>query len=67
VKRLTYAVITPVRDEAEHVARLAAALEGQTLTPAAWVIVDTGSTDDTRPFPKVALPALNEPTTRRGA
>jgi glycosyltransferase involved in cell wall biosynthesis len=49
VKRLTYAVITPVRDEAEHVARLAAALEGQTLTPAAWVIVDTGSTDDTRP------------------
>jgi biofilm PGA synthesis N-glycosyltransferase PgaC len=49
MSRLTYAVITPARDETENLARLADALVGQELRPSAWVIVDTGSTDDTVP------------------
>ncbi|HJR59550.1 MAG TPA: glycosyltransferase family A protein [Vicinamibacterales bacterium] len=44
---LRYAAVTPVRDEAANLPRLAAALASQTCRPAAWIIVDTGSTDDT--------------------
>ena len=43
----TYAVITPVRDEAENLARLADCMQAQTIQPDAWVIVDNGSVDDT--------------------
>lgn len=43
----SYAVVTPVRDEAANLPRLAAALVAQTLTPACWVVVDDGSTDGT--------------------
>jgi glycosyltransferase involved in cell wall biosynthesis len=46
-RRLSYAVVTPVRDEVENLGRLAAALTAQRLRPRAWVIVDTGSTDET--------------------
>ena len=42
-----YAVITPVRDEAENLPRLAAALAEQTLPPWRWLVVDNGSTDGT--------------------
>jgi glycosyltransferase involved in cell wall biosynthesis len=45
---MDYAVITPLRDEARHLPRLAAALEAQQLRPGRWVIVDDGSTDGTR-------------------
>jgi glycosyltransferase involved in cell wall biosynthesis len=45
--RLAYAIITPVRDEAENLRRLAGCLGEQSLPPAAWIIVDTGSTDAT--------------------
>jgi glycosyltransferase involved in cell wall biosynthesis len=45
---MDYAVITPLRDEARHLPRLAAALEAQQLRPERWVIVDDGSTDGTR-------------------
>ena len=45
--RLTYAVISPVRDEAENLPRLAHALAEQSVLPAAWILVDTGSTDGT--------------------
>jgi glycosyltransferase involved in cell wall biosynthesis len=45
---MDYAVITPLRDEARHLPRLAAALEAQQLRPRRWVIVDDGSTDGTR-------------------
>jgi biofilm PGA synthesis N-glycosyltransferase PgaC len=41
-----YAVITPVLNERENLARLAAALEAQTVRPRLWLIVDTGSDDD---------------------
>jgi glycosyltransferase involved in cell wall biosynthesis len=42
-----YAVITPARNEAENLARLAACLQRQTVLARRWVIVDNGSTDDT--------------------
>jgi poly-beta-1,6-N-acetyl-D-glucosamine synthase len=42
-----YAVVTPARDEAANLPRLAAAMVAQTHRPAAWVLVDNGSTDET--------------------
>jgi poly-beta-1,6-N-acetyl-D-glucosamine synthase len=44
----SYAVITPVRDEAEHFGRTASAMASQTHRPLEWIIVDDGSTDGTR-------------------
>ena len=44
---LTYAVVTPVRNEADNIGRLASALAAQRFCPTAWTIVDTGSTDET--------------------
>ena len=46
-RRLSYAVVTPVRNEVANLGRLAESLRGQELEPYAWVIVDTGSTDET--------------------
>jgi glycosyltransferase involved in cell wall biosynthesis len=43
----SYAVVTPARDEAENLPRLAASLVAQTIRPRAWTIVDNGSTDGT--------------------
>jgi poly-beta-1,6-N-acetyl-D-glucosamine synthase len=48
VTRLSYALITPARDEAENLRRLAACIVEQTLLPTQWIIVDNGSTDETR-------------------
>jgi len=45
---VSYAVVTPVRNEAHNLRRLADALAAQTQQPLAWLIVDTGSTDDTK-------------------
>lgn len=44
----TYSVVSPVRDEADYLAVTAASLAAQTHRPLRWVIVDDGSTDDTR-------------------
>ncbi|MDQ3992439.1 MAG: glycosyltransferase family 2 protein [Actinomycetota bacterium] len=44
----TYAVVTPVRDEADHFARTAESLISQTHRPRQWIVVDDGSTDGTR-------------------
>jgi glycosyltransferase involved in cell wall biosynthesis len=44
---LTYAVVTPARDELENITRLAASMTAQTLLPTWWVIVDDGSEDGT--------------------
>jgi poly-beta-1,6-N-acetyl-D-glucosamine synthase len=41
-------VISPVRNEASHIERVAIAMGSQTRPPDAWVIVDDHSTDDTR-------------------
>lgn len=44
---LSYALITPVLNETENLARVAASIGRQTIRPCRWVIVDTGSTDET--------------------
>jgi glycosyltransferase involved in cell wall biosynthesis len=44
----SYAVISPVRDEAADLGRLAESLVAQNHPPLRWVIVDDGSTDRTR-------------------
>ena len=73
---LRYTLITPARDEAANLPRLAQSLVAQTVTPEAWVIVDNGSKDGT---PQLAhelaeshswvsvLEIPGEPTARRGA
>jgi glycosyltransferase involved in cell wall biosynthesis len=43
----SYAVVTPARDEADNLPRLAASLAAQTVAPRAWYVVDNGSTDGT--------------------
>ena len=45
--RLSYAVVTPARNESGNLPRLARCLAAQTAGPSAWVIVDNGSTDHT--------------------
>jgi biofilm PGA synthesis N-glycosyltransferase PgaC len=42
-----YVVITPVRDEQNHIEATIRSVCGQTMRPAHWVIVDDGSTDGT--------------------
>ena len=44
---LRYAVVTPARNEASNLQRLAESLRAQRLLPSAWIIVDNGSTDGT--------------------
>lgn len=44
---LSYAIVTPARDEVDNLPRLASCLLEQTVTPSAWHIVDNGSTDGT--------------------
>ena len=43
----TYAVVTPVRNETVNLERLHGCLARQTIRPARWVVVDTGSTNET--------------------
>lgn len=40
-------IISPVRNEAAHIERVARALAAQELRPARWIVVDDGSSDDT--------------------
>jgi glycosyltransferase involved in cell wall biosynthesis len=44
---LSYAVITPARDEEANLGRLASALAAQEVMPSRWLVVDNGSTDGT--------------------
>jgi glycosyltransferase involved in cell wall biosynthesis len=44
---LSYAPVTPARDEVDNLARLAASFAKQTVLPARWVIVDDDSQDGT--------------------
>lgn len=44
---MRYAVITPARNEAENLRRLARCLARQTRPPSAWIVIDDASTDDT--------------------
>ncbi len=45
-----YVVITPVRDEIEHVGHTIAAIRRQTIRPVRWIVVDDGSTDGTAQY-----------------
>jgi len=40
-------VVSPVRDEAEYIQQTIDSMVAQTVRPAAWIVVDDGSTDDT--------------------
>lgn len=42
-----YLLVTPCRDEAEYARRTLDSVTKQTVTPAKWIIVDDGSTDET--------------------
>lgn len=42
-----YVVITPVRDEAEHLEHTIRSMVAQTVRPAQWILVNDGSTDAT--------------------
>jgi glycosyltransferase involved in cell wall biosynthesis len=44
---LTYAAVTPARDEEKNLRRLAEAMLAQTVLPERWVIVENGSSDRT--------------------
>jgi glycosyltransferase involved in cell wall biosynthesis len=44
---VSYALVTPARNERDNLERLAGAVLAQTLLPGAWVIVDDGSDDGT--------------------
>jgi glycosyltransferase involved in cell wall biosynthesis len=43
----SYAIITPARDEAANLPRLAESLAAQMVAPRTWIIVDNGSSDGT--------------------
>ena len=43
----SYSVVTPARDEAVNLPKLAASFAAQTIRPAVWYIVDNGSSDGT--------------------
>jgi len=47
MQEVKYVVITPVRDEEEHIEATIEAVAGQTIQPAEWVIVNDGSSDRT--------------------
>lgn len=47
MKLPTYAVISPVKDEAAHFSRTAESLLAQTHRPVRWIVVDDGSDDGT--------------------
>ncbi len=47
VSALTYALITPARNERDNLERLSGSVVAQTHLPSAWVIVDDGSEDGT--------------------
>ena len=44
---MSHAVVTPARNEGVNLRRLGASLIAQSWRPAAWIVVENGSTDDT--------------------
>jgi len=42
-----YLLVSPCRDEAEYIRRTLDSVAAQSVTPALWIVVDDGSTDDT--------------------
>jgi glycosyltransferase involved in cell wall biosynthesis len=56
---LTYAIITPARNEADTLPRLADALRRQMSLPARWVIVESGSSDESVAVAKAIVAELD--------
>lgn len=52
-RELSYAVVTPARNERTNLLRLAGAMRAQALRPDTWMIVDDGSTDGTLELARV--------------
>jgi biofilm PGA synthesis N-glycosyltransferase PgaC len=52
-------VVTPVRNEAGHIERVAAAMAAQTRVPDLWLVADDGSEDDTAEILKRLEPGLS--------
>ena len=44
---LAYSLVSPTRDEADNLVRLAESVTSQSVLPRSWIIVDNGSTDRT--------------------
>jgi hypothetical protein len=51
VVALTYAIVTPARNEAETLPRLPDALRRQTIAPVPWLIVESANVDGKRSEP----------------
>jgi glycosyltransferase involved in cell wall biosynthesis len=54
VSKVPYAIISPVRNEAQYLGSTIESVRNQTVRPVAWVIVDDGSTDETGQIAKTA-------------
>lgn len=57
--RLRYALVTPARDEAAHIAATIASVAAQTQAPERWVIVDDASSDGTAEVARTAARGLD--------
>ena len=57
MKIVHYVVITPIRNEEEHLQRTIESISAQSITPQEWIIVDDGSTDESA---KIALAATRQ-------
>jgi biofilm PGA synthesis N-glycosyltransferase PgaC len=47
VQSVKYVIVTPARDEEEHIEATIASMAKQTILPTEWIIVNDGSTDNT--------------------
>jgi len=74
----THLVVTPARNEAENIRRLADCLVAQTWLPNRWVVVDNGSTDGTQEIVRelghshnwihlISIPSDSDPTRGRSS
>src|SRR4051794_34663023 len=52
-----YVVISPVRNEAQYLPLVISSMVRQTIKPAHWILVNDGSTDQTRPIAEEAARA----------
>lgn len=55
----SYAIVTPVRDEAGYIAQTIESVIAQSHRPARWVIVDDGSTDQTPAIVRASTSGVN--------
>jgi biofilm PGA synthesis N-glycosyltransferase PgaC len=63
-KPLTYALITPARNEARFIRQTIDSVAAQTIRPIKWVIVSDGSTDGTDDIVQRAMQEHRQPGCR---